>query len=309
MRKQRKTSVSLLAVGRSLLLLAVLAPTTVPARAVELSNQDSMDLAPWVEYLRETPEIAQLAPEKISQFAGWQQSPDHGLDFGFTDDAYWFRVTVHAKSSGHYVLMVDAACADLKAVTLSAEGLRTYNLNLDSRGGPDAIRHRRPATEMELPAGDTVILLRLKNEQVLRMPPVIFTARAFYDFRTVEAVVYGAFFGAIVAISLYNFFVYLSMRERAYGIYVFYALMAGAYTATFQGFHIALFPEAGKYWLLRSTPIFTSLMGFGMNLFAYSFLQMRRHAPRMGMVHLVLAGIAFLLFVAAFLPFVKLSLF
>ena len=308
MRKQRKINAPVRTFSKSLLLLAFLAPTILCARAVDLSNHDSVDLAPWVEYLRETPEIAQLAPENINQLAGWQESPDHGLDFGFTDDAYWFRAAVHPRNPGHYVLMVDAACADLKVVTLNAEGSRTYNLNLDSRGGPDAIRHRRPATEMELPAGDTVILLRLKNEQVLRMPPVIFTARAFYDFRTVEAVVYGAFFGAIVAISLYNFFVYLSMRERAYGIYVFYALMAGAYTAAFQGFHIALFPDAGRYWLLRSTPIFTSLVGFGMNLFAYSFLQMRRHTPRMGIVHLVLAAIAFLLCVAAFLPFVKLSL-
>jgi len=157
--------------------------------------------------------------------------------------------------------------------------------------------------ELKLPAGKTEILLHLQNEQVSRMAPILWTARAFYDFRTTETLVYGGFFGAILAIALYNFFVFLSTREKAYGIYVFYALAAGAYTAVFQGFHIALIPAWGRFWLVHSVPFFTALVGVGMNLFARSFLQTRIHAPVMDKVHLVLAAASVVISLVGVMPF------
>ncbi len=267
-----------------------------------LDGQDRIDLVPYFQYTKETPELAALSPQKISEYSGWVSSGGRELDFGFTRDAYWFKAQLRAAKPGRYVLMVDAAASDLKLYTRGAAGEHFFDLSLEARGRPDVIRYRRPAVELDLPAGDTEILLRLQNEQLSRMAPILFTSPAFHEFRMEESLIYGAFFGAILAVALYNFFVFLSTREVSYGIYVVYALAAGAYTAGFQGFHIAAFPGMGRYWLLHSVPVSTALVGVGMNLFAKNFLHTRTHAPFMDKIHIALAVCSGLIAAAGALP-------
>jgi PAS domain S-box-containing protein len=283
------------------ILIAVFSAFDLAAEPVQVGSKERIDLLAWVEYRTETPDLVHKTPEEISRLEGWKTSGGRELDFGFITHAMWFKVVLNTASPGRYVLMVDAASSDLKVFQLGRQA-NSIDLGLDSRGLPHVIRYRRPAVELDLPAGETQILLRLQNEQVSRMAPVLFTARAFHDFRTTETLIYGAFFGAIIAISMYNFFVFLSTRETAYGIYVFYALMAGAYTAVFQGFHIVLFPSWGHFWLVHSVPVFTGLVGVGMNLFARSFLQTGVHAPLMHRVHLVLAALSLVIASAGILP-------
>lgn len=267
-----------------------------PAQAdrVRIDSEPRIDLLSWVEYRRDAADTVNRTPAEIKDLPGWTSSGGKELDFGFTRDALWFKVILELRQAGRYVLMVDAASSDLKVFTLGARN-QSFDLSLESRGLSHVVRHRRPAVELDLPAGETTVLLCLQNEQVSRMAPVLFTAREFYDFRTTETLIYGIFFGAILAISMYNFFVFLSTRENAYGIYVFYALMAGAYTAVFQGFHIVVFPGWGRFWLVHSVPVFTGLVGVGMNLFARSFLRLQVHAPLMDRLHLALAAVSFLI--------------
>ncbi len=98
---------------------------------------------------------------------------------------------------------------------------------------------------------------------------------------TNQLFLHGAYYGLMLALALYNFFLFMAIRSRAYFWYVVYAII---FTLTQMGID----GMAGRY-LLPEHPgaanTFTPLMIAGLLapplLFAREFLDTRRHLPRL----------------------------
>jgi diguanylate cyclase (GGDEF)-like protein len=108
---------------------------------------------------------------------------------------------------------------------------------------------------------------------------------------TIESVAYGAIFGVLIAMALYNLFLFLSLGDIAYLFYVLYILMGTAWLFWVQGWARALLGghpglDQSLLWL------FAGLMQACGSLFAASFLKLRGHRPLLFAVLSAAAGIA-----------------
>lgn len=111
---------------------------------------------------------------------------------------------------------------------------------------------------------------------------------------------FGAFFGVIIALLLYNTFLFFTVKEKAYSFYILYLLFILFSHASLNGFHSrVLFPESPVF-ANRFLLISTALSGVFAISFAIHFLRVRFYAPMyywplrfFQMVYLVLIVVTF----------------
>ena len=91
------------------------------------------------------------------------------------------------------------------------------------------------------------------------------------------------FTGIYIVMLLYNFFVYLSIKEKSYLYYLFILLFLQIIIIEDTGYNMQLFRSIEYYpaWISKIDLITSSLFGFSLFLFTRHFLQTKRNQPVM----------------------------
>ena len=129
------------------------------------------------------------------------------------------------------------------------------------------------------PNTEICIYLRIATIEQMTLPVYISTGEAAWDMVRASNLLFGGYFGIILVMMLYNFFIFLSVRDISYLYYVFYVLLMGLTQAALEGFtHFYFWPESPNF-ANHSIYIFTSLVSIAAILFLRAFLRTRIYAP------------------------------
>ncbi|MES2818039.1 MAG: 7TM-DISM domain-containing protein [Pseudomonadota bacterium] len=131
------------------------------------------------------------------------------------------------------------------------------------------------------PAPHTV-LLRVESSSTLFLPLFFSTHAASAASQENLMGVSGAFYGVLFAMFCYNLFLFLSLRESAYGWYLVYNLNIGLFTASFDGMLFKLMPD---HLGLQSVSVYILMFLHCLSALQFSrhFLHTRQHFPRLDM--------------------------
>ncbi|MFG0381827.1 diguanylate cyclase [Pseudomonas sp. zbq_18] len=236
---------------RLLFLLFCLLPSLGSAAALELNEQSTaLRLASQLEYLLPEQELDFAG---ASQAQGWQTVKGSSLSLGRQAGAVWVRLQVHnASAQSDWRLLVEWPILDLIELrTLeSATGLwsplQQAGDHLPLSAWPQATR--QPTFPLLLPAGESRwIYLRLHSEENLVAPMQLLTKDAFDQQELTQRMLLGLFFGAMLAVLLYNASLFLFTGSQSYVWYTFYLLAVVVYELALSGFGIVyLWPELGR---------------------------------------------------------------
>lgn len=106
-----------------------------------------------------------------------------------------------------------------------------------------------------------------------------------------ERLLQGIFFGWLIALALYNLFLYVLVRDFSYFLYVVYAVTFGLFIACLKGLAAQyLWPES-PWWGNHSLLIFWALVVAATLAFSRNFLNFKHYLPR---VNLMSNGLAIL---------------
>ena len=214
--------------------------------------------------------------------------------FGFTRSAYWFRFVITNKDLSEGKLLIELSHPVLDNVTLYT--MMPDGSHLKSEAGdhlPFAhreVNYRNFVFKVQIPEGDSrTYFLRVESESSVSIPLAVWTHDAFEDHRSAEQITLGLYYGAIIALLLYNAFLFVSTREPSYFFYVgFMANFAGGVLAS-NGLSFQYLWPNSIYLPTVAPGLFGSLaLGFTC-LFTRVFLGVR--ARRIGRV---LLGVAIL---------------
>jgi PAS domain S-box-containing protein len=263
---------------------------------LELGAQDNYRLAPYVTFLEDAE--GKLALDDILQPA--QQSrfrPVRGsgpaANFGLTRSAIWLRVELRAASGQdpHWLLELAYPPLDhLQLFTPSPQGGWQRQVAGDIEPfSSRAVAHRNHVLPVSLAAGQTTALyLRLASEGTIAAPLRLWRAEALWKNDQASYALLSLYFGLLIGLFLYNLLLFLSVRDRAYLVYVlFVAGMALAQAAlTGLGYQF-LWPDR-VWWNSVSPPAgFCTAAVFGL-FFARLFLESRERMPVMDRILLAL---------------------
>lgn len=136
--------------------------------------------------------------------------------------------------------------------------------------------------QIPLQKGDTgTYIMRINSKHQVLLPLFVENRVSLDTSMGFQELVTGIYMGIILAIFLYNFFLYFSTRDRSYLVYVLYLFFLGIAQTTLAGFAFTYFwpqhPMINNYAL----PITSALAGITGITFAIYFLRTRFYTPKL----------------------------
>jgi signal transduction histidine kinase/ActR/RegA family two-component response regulator len=157
------------------------------------------------------------------------------------------------------------------------------------------------AFPLRLGAGERVtVLVRIETRGVVWLPLTLWSPAAFHAEHRNRSLLIGLFCGFVIALALYNFFLFLTLRDVSYLWYVLYVLCFSVACLVLLGEATQLL--FGRWPVIDDAahPISDGLAALFAMLFAASFLGTRERAPRIHLVLRVMAAAGALQVVLAF---------
>jgi signal transduction histidine kinase/CheY-like chemotaxis protein len=207
-------------------------------------------------------------------------------NFGFTSDICWFRLPLENQHGlqPRWLLQIDNPI--LQSVELYLFGPES-NLPLDQQRAGLAVpfsERRLPyhaiVFPLELPIGETrTLLLRVQTPYSLQLPMTLLTPEAFERRSQGNILLQGLFIGGMAIMVLYNLFLYFSIREPVYLLYVCWTVVITLFLVVLHGF--------GQRYLWPGSPLIAEhvmalllpLIVFFATRFTMIFLVLDQRAP------------------------------
>lgn len=251
-----------------------------------------VDLRPLVTFLRD-PTRQMSAKDLIGHVAEFSPLPEvpgeEAVNFGYDSAAIWLRIILQRDPrydprapSGPWLLGV--GYPGLDRVSLHWQDARGVWLNLETGDhvplSQRPLKHRNLLLPIELEAGaPQVFFLRVQSEGNLTIPLTLWSERALAEGDRVSYTWHAFYFGALLALLVYNLMLYFAVGERAYLAYVLMVLGMGLGQAALTGFGaLWLWPEAVVLGD-RMLPLSFALCGFAGAIFTRQFLDLNRLHP------------------------------
>lgn len=203
-------------------------------------------------------------------------------NFGMTTSVYWVRFMIEneAEAEKRWLLELDFPHMDYLDLYVPSEGGGFDRMQAgDMR--PMSIRkfrHRNPVFPVVIGTQGTTLYLRVDGGGRTIMPLTVWSPEAFSRMDHRRGLIDGGYFGAMLVMIAYNFFIFLSLRDRNYLYYILDILFVALFVFFSKGFLIefisAEMPSINKYsFLLNMSALFAGL------LFCRNFLATARNAP------------------------------
>ncbi|MGD6968737.1 sensor domain-containing diguanylate cyclase [Rossellomorea vietnamensis] len=203
--------------------------------------------------------------------------------FWHTTDRIWLRLPlddlIQGDPSGYVIEGIDKQ-DHVDMYFVKQDG--SYTVKKGGIGGNDrqSIQYFSNLFTVEEPEV-TEVYIALYGELPLMFSSYLYTSNGFLENVSTHKFSMGLFYGFLLALMLYNLFLFFSLKEKAYIFYVFYMFSFMAYQATMNAFDVELFRHALPDWLLfRTLPISCMLLVCFMILFGKEFLELKTHLPR-----------------------------
>lgn len=143
-------------------------------------------------------------------------------------------------------------------------------------------KHQNFLFDIYLKPGNTeTYYLRVKSTEQMVLPLILGSPKIIAEKLLANDLAWGIFIGLILVMVVYNFFIYLSVRDTSYLYYVIYSLFIGLTQLTLSGYtyRFILFdlPALNHLGII----LFPGLAGISGNLFMMHFLQTKENSPKL----------------------------
>ncbi|MCB1565446.1 MAG: GGDEF domain-containing protein, partial [Xanthomonadales bacterium] len=173
--------------------------------------------------------------------------------------------------------------------------------NFDTR----EFSHRDFLFSVQLPASEQrTYYLRFASSGPIDIALTLYEPTTLLGSISEEQLAYGAYFGGFLVLVLYNFFMFLVVRDRAFFYYLLYAISYGLYFSVFNGLSFQFLWPQQPVWGNMSLLVLLSLsLIFGMQ-FTRKFLDTRLNSSRQDRFAVILQALAVVaLLLSFFLPY------
>jgi two-component system, sensor histidine kinase LadS len=197
---------------------------------------------------------------------------------------YKFKIRQSTKSKTHWMLeFFDQTIDDITLYAPDTNHIyKTYKFGYKYNFAQREYKHKNFTIDLKNNS-DTVqtYYVKLTSAQATNVIIVLRDIHRFIEYALDEYLIFGLFYGMILIFSLYNFLMFLAIRQQRYLYYVLYNLAVGFYEMCSDGISFQYLWPNSPYLNQYSvgTALFLSSV-FGM-LFTSNFLNLKTRAPRL----------------------------
>lgn len=285
------------------LLLALALPLAVanvnPALPVASSR---LELAPFVTVLEDAG--GQLTLADVTGEAASRFKPVDGaqtLNLGYSKSTFWFRFPLAKEAGAPEHRLLEVAFFELAHLAFYAPGqapvVTGQNYPVSSRPWPDRF-YVFPVTLMDEPR---YYYLQVHSDSAVTVPLTLWEPAAFAADTQKSYLGLALYYGALLALLIYNLFIFMSLRERGFLLYSLFALCMGLGMSAGNGIAQQFLWPHGMAWDSRIPVTLYTLTAAMALYFSQHFLHLRAHQPTLYRVTHLAAGFALLVAVVPWL--------
>lgn len=258
---------------------------------IEETSAEKLDLSLSISWYEDEDRLLDIsgAQERLSLDLFKNDQIDK-LNFGFTQSAYWFYQSIENRSlKENWILEVASSKLDnVEAFIFWQDGSTKHYQSGDHIDfSQRAIQHPNINFTLPLPTNTTShVFLRVTTDAAIDMPVLLWTRDAFILNSQDEKAFYGLYYGALLAMLLYNLFLAISLRDINYYFYVFYIGSFGLTQLTLNGLAYQYLWPSSPWWNGIALHFLSCITPIFMILFTRQFLQIRRHSVRLDNIYL-----------------------
>ena len=244
----------------------------------------TLDLGTYYEILRDPSNAITIDDILSGEYeSSFTLSTEKYLSFFHTDDTIWLRLDadeiIKDKEQSYWLEYNDKIefltmylVKEDGSYDLQESGL--YNLQKQNISYPSLLFTVNNSSVKE-------IYLKLNSELPVTVFTTLYTNDGFAE-RIISYKFYtGSFYGFLLALALYNLFLYFSFKERSYLYYTLYMLSFMLYQATMNSLDVELLGDILPPWfLIKTLAISCNIMIIFMILFGKEFLELKRNLPK-----------------------------
>jgi diguanylate cyclase len=266
------------------MLILVLGARWAGASPVELhADQRDYSLGVHLEWVRDAGHLLTIEELLKNASLQWVSQTDPVPNLGYSDDAIWFRCDLYNLDgianwnlAINYPLIRDLDLFVVRSGVV-AEVFQTGD-RFEFSARP--VQHRDFIFPLVVKPGQSATLyLRVSGPYSHQMPLRLLDEYSLLMYESRASLLHGLFFGFVLVMALYNFFLFLSTREQCYLFYVFFSASIGMFQLTQQGLAYQFVWPHEIWWQNKSTGIFIHLSLLSAFLFVSEFLELKARLP------------------------------
>lgn len=287
-------------IGVMILASGVSALDDVSPDVIVLDNHPFSEVGPYLEKLpdpnNEYSPFEIVLPEWANR---WESVDQHTLNLGYVDSAYWVKLNIDASASIYkqWDMIISTAMLDYIDIyqVFPDTGPRLIYRSGTRRAFSNREEdHRYFIVPLEIynqPSEPASFLVRIETEGTFFVPIQLYPANDFWAPLQKADVVNWMFYGVILAMALYNLFLFATVRDVSYLYYVLFI-------STFACLHLSLdgyifqhvWPNDMAYSPIPDTVLSAGCLIFGL-LFITYFLNLATELPRLHRIIQVMIGV------------------
>lgn len=236
----------------------------------------------------------------------FSSTPKVPLNFGYSPYTYWLSFSVFGETESGSGWVLDVPYAPLDYVTLYVpDGKGDYREYKSGDRLPFSVRQIKYKNPVFM-LGQNLLpyqqyYIKVSSEGSINLPVFLWTGAGFTEHVNRFQTGMGIYFGLMLALVLYNIFLYFSVKDKDYVLCAFiltsYMLVQGSYYGMAGQF---LWPNL-IWWANNSLVIFAVLIFFSIAVFTSSFLKLQDYSKPLNTVMNFFIGYYFLLFFGIFM--------
>ena len=292
----------------ALCLLGALASLVRAQPAVEVSPGFSqLDLAAHVQVLEDAEGV--LGIDAVRNADGFTPLPDAGGNFGFSTSVWWVRFAVHNPGTDTVELLLRQNYPLIDHLDLWLPerdgGMRHVRTGDREPFASRDIDLRNFVFGLSVPSGQTVpVYVRYATGGSMDISLELFAPVPLLERVGTEQLAYGAYYGGFIALIVYNFIIFLAVRDRVFFWYLLYAIVFGLHFGVHNGFSYQFLWPGNPAWANQSLVVLLGLSLIFALQFTRGFLDAQRMMPRSDRAALLLQAASALIVLASFvLPY------
>lgn len=220
-------------------------------------------------------------PEIQSQF---KPHTDSGTDlnFGFTRSTTWMKLELQAPGTTNEWIL-EVPYLNLNQISFYAPHQKPITLGTALPSDKKPIFYPFYAFPLTVNTQPQTFYLRASSEYALTVPIKLWERTAFTRHATSQTVVQFLYFGGLLGLMLYNFLLFLSLRNRSYLFYTLFAIAMGLGMLAGNGYGRLYLWPASPLWDTIAQTTFFGASGALAIMFASSFLRTKSLTPKLHM--------------------------
>jgi two-component system, NtrC family, sensor kinase len=240
-----------------------------------------------VDFLKDS--IGNLEINGVMKSNAFQQIPSDIPNFGISHAPYWFKLNINNQTnSTRFLLQISQAGLDeVEFYQSDSSG----NLTV-LKTGEDYVFDSRTYFDpnyifrVHLPTGKTSsVFIRVKARDNVQVPMLIGLPETIFQTNKQKDTIVGIYIGIMLVMLFYNFFIYFTVRDRSYLLYVIYIAAVILTQASIHGYTFQYLWPNIPVLAYFSSFIFPPFVGITSFYFMREFLHTKNALPRIDKYH------------------------